>query len=55
MGLRMTPGSVQLVRRSPWGQGLEGPSHARKARLEIWELPVHRVLEVAGVVRAEGL
>lgn len=57
MGLRaMIPGSVQLVGRNCQGPGpgvrsLISPG----ARLEIWELPAHRVLKVSGMMRAEGL
>lgn len=54
MGPRVTPGSVQLVRRSPWGQGLGdllSPGEPGRIR----ELAAHRILEVVGVARAERL
>lgn len=57
VGLRaMILGSVQLV-----GSNRQGPGPGVRslitlgARLEMWELPAHRVLEVAGIMRAEGL
>lgn len=56
MGLGVTPGSVQLVGKSPGGRAQRGLlTPGEPARLETWELPAHRVLEVVGVVRAEGL
>lgn len=57
MGLRaMIPGSVQLVGEElPGGRAWVRSLITPGARLEIWELLAHRVLEVAGMVRAEGL
>lgn len=56
MGLRVTPGSVQLVGKSPGSRAQRDLfTPGEPARLEIWELPAHRVLEVVGVARAEGL
>lgn len=52
VGLRMITRLCPAVR----GQGLVwGAYHPTRARLEIWELPALRVLEVIGMVRTEGL
>lgn len=52
----MIPGSVQLVGEElPGGRAWVRSLITPGARLEIWELLAHRVLEVAGMVRAEGL
>lgn len=44
-------GGEELPGGRAWVRSLITPG----ARLEIWELLAHRVLEVAGMVRAEGL
>ena len=54
MGLQALSSCQGRTAGGCWAQ-YEGPFHLRRARLGIWELPALRVLEVAGVVRAESL